>query len=239
MEKLRPNAVNNNVVRPNAVNNNVVRPNAVAQSMPTAPIAPIAPAVPTAPYTANMNVARPNNVVPAQSVAPVQQEKVVTTYPTLPERETVVNNYKETISRPNDYQNSFNKENVINNYSNVVDVTETVNNYVRPPVIQQPVVNNYLEANVVKKQNDCSNLLNRREIIDEIKALNFAIIELGLYLDTHPEDLRAAHMHKDYCKKLRELKDKYQRVYGPLSIYYPCNKWRWVEEPWTWERGNY
>ena len=36
-----------------------------------------------------------------------------------------------------------------------------------------------------------------------------------------------------------ELKDKYQKVYGPLSIYYPCNKWRWLEEPWPWEGGNF
>ena len=39
--------------------------------------------------------------------------------------------------------------------------------------------------------------------------------------------------------KLKDLKDKYQKVYGPLSIYYPCNKWRWLEEPWPWEGGNF
>ena len=33
------------------------------------------------------------------------------------------------------------------------------------------------------------------------------------------------------------LSDKYQRVYGPLSIYCPCNSWRWLENPWPWERS--
>ena len=38
---------------------------------------------------------------------------------------------------------------------------------------------------------------------------------------------------------VEELKEKYQKVYGPLTINYPCNKWRWLEQPWPWERGNY
>ena len=28
------------------------------------------------------------------------------------------------------------------------------------------------------------------------------------------------------------MRDMYQKVYGPLMITYPCNKWRWLEEPW-------
>ena len=79
----------------------------------------------------------------------------------------------------------------------------------------------------------------RREMINEIKSLDFAIIELGLYLDTHPDDRKALFMHNEYTKQVKDLKDKYQKIYGPLTIFYPCNKWRWLEEPWPWERGNY
>ncbi len=81
--------------------------------------------------------------------------------------------------------------------------------------------------------------MRRQEMIDQIKALDFAIIELGLYLDTHPEDQRALCMHREYTKQVKDLKDKYQKMYGPLTIFYPCNKWRWLEEPWPWERGNF
>ena len=79
----------------------------------------------------------------------------------------------------------------------------------------------------------------RREMIQEIRGLEFAIVELGLYLDTHPEDEKALCLHRKYAKKIKDLKDKYQKVYGPLTINFPCNKWRWLEEPWPWERGNY
>ena len=75
------------------------------------------------------------------------------------------------------------------------------------------------------------------QMLKKIKCYNFAIIELGLYLDTHPDDEKALCLHNNYSKILKELKDKYQKVYGPLSIYYPCNKWRWLEEPWPWEGG--
>lgn len=72
----------------------------------------------------------------------------------------------------------------------------------------------------------------RREMIQEIRCLDFAITELALYLDTHSEDEKALCLHRKYCKKLKELKDKYQKVYGPLTINFPCNKWRWIEMPW-------
>jgi len=81
--------------------------------------------------------------------------------------------------------------------------------------------------------------LSREELIQKIKELDFAVIDVGLYLDTHPEDQKAICLHKDYCNKLKKLKDVYQKIYGPLTIYFPCNKWRWIEEPWPWERGNF
>ena len=97
--------------------------------------------------------------------------------------------------------------------------------------------NNNVEG--TRRENDCTRDMRRQEMIDQIKALDFAIIELGLYLDTHPEDQKALCMHREYCKQVKDLKDKYQKMYGPLTIFYPCNKWRWIEEPWPWERGNY
>lgn len=84
----------------------------------------------------------------------------------------------------------------------------------------------------------CTEDTTREDMLHQIKCYNFAIIELALYLDTHPNDERALCLHNNYSKTLKELKDKYQKVYGPLSIYYPCNKWRWLEEPWPWEGGN-
>ena len=83
------------------------------------------------------------------------------------------------------------------------------------------------------------NCCEREEMLQQIRCYDFAINELALYLDTHPDDDKALCLHRKYAKEAKELKDKYQKVYGPLTINYPCNKWRWLEEPWPWERGNF
>lgn len=100
-----------------------------------------------------------------------------------------------------------------------------------------PCENNNVDNNV-NENNNCNDN-TRSEMMQKIKSYNFAIIELALYLDTHPDDEKALCLHNKYCKECKELKDKYQKVYGPLTINYPCNKWRWLEEPWPWERGNF
>ena len=92
--------------------------------------------------------------------------------------------------------------------------------------------------------NTCDNECERKnslrsEMMMQLRAYKFSIIELGLYLDTHPDDEKALCLHKEYCKKAKELSDKYQKMFGPLTIYYPCKKWRWLEEPWPWERGDF
>ena len=80
---------------------------------------------------------------------------------------------------------------------------------------------------------------NREEMMNDIRSYNFAITELGLYLDVHPDDQRAIALHKEYCKCYKDVMEKYQRMYGQLSIVYPGNKSRWLEEPWPWEGGNF
>ena len=75
-------------------------------------------------------------------------------------------------------------------------------------------------------------------MLQKIRCLDFAVVELAEYLDTHNDDKKALKLHKEYSCKIHDLKEKYQKMFGPLSIYFPCNKWRWIEEPWPWERGN-
>ena len=87
---------------------------------------------------------------------------------------------------------------------------------------------------------ECNNEdMKREELAMAIKAYQFAVTDIALYLDTHPDDEKALCLHREYTRKLKDLRDKYQKVYGPLTIEYPCNKWRWLEEPWPWERGNF
>ena len=80
--------------------------------------------------------------------------------------------------------------------------------------------------------NNNANEATMEELKKQLKCYRFAIIELGLYLDTHPDDEKALCLHNEYAKKFKALEEQYQKVYGPLSIMYPCKKWRWLEGPW-------
>lgn len=77
----------------------------------------------------------------------------------------------------------------------------------------------------------------REELLNKIMSCDFSLVELGLFLDTHPNCEKALAMHNEYANKNKKLKDTYQKLYGPLSMDYPCNSWRWGKSPWPWERG--
>lgn len=92
---------------------------------------------------------------------------------------------------------------------------------------------------MLNKMDCCEKMQTREELMEKIRCYKFAIIELALYLDTHPDDQKALCLHNEYANIAKDLTDKYQKVYGPLTINFPCNKWRWLEEPCPWERGNF
>ena len=86
-----------------------------------------------------------------------------------------------------------------------------------------------------KPSNNSTNL-NKESILNEIQSLSFAITELALYLNTHPTDEKALCLHKEYCEKLKDLEEKYQKAFGSLTINFPSDKWNWLNNPWPWER---
>lgn len=98
-----------------------------------------------------------------------------------------------------------------------------------------PVMDNFNMYNNSMCNNICTNMCNKEcptneEMLQEIRCYKFAINDMALYLDTHPDDQKALCLHREYCNKNRYLTDQYQKMYGPLSIEVPCNKWRWLDE---------
>lgn len=85
----------------------------------------------------------------------------------------------------------------------------------------------------------CQNSSNRETLLNRIMSLNFAVNDLTLYLDTHPNDTKALCMHNEYSQEATKLTEEYQRLYGPLTINFTSDTWDWIDEPWPWERGVY
>lgn len=104
----------------------------------------------------------------------------------------------------------------------------------------------YISYSDFQKQNELNNFnqqnqncnQSQSEMLNNLKALKFSINDLGLYLDTHPNDRNALNIFNNYCNKYKNLSKQYQMMYGPLTMMFPCNSWKWIDEPWPWEGGN-
>ena len=73
----------------------------------------------------------------------------------------------------------------------------------------------------------------------ELMALDFAIQELGLYLITHSADQEVLQLYWSYIKLAQEGREKYQKMYGPLSLtdLTPNEGFAWLKDPWPWDVG--
>ncbi len=89
--------------------------------------------------------------------------------------------------------------------------------------------------NCVTSRDNCN--LTQSQLMNQIQSYAFAINDLILYLDTHPNDEKALSLHNDYANEYRKMYEEYERRFGPLSIYCPCNSYRWIASPWPWEGG--
>jgi len=89
-----------------------------------------------------------------------------------------------------------------------------------------------------------SNGYNRNEqaaLFDEIAQLSFALDEIRLFLDTHPDNRDALELYGKYGAKRRESVEKYTKAFGPIDAYNVNteNGWSWIDEPMPWRmEGN-
>ena len=75
--------------------------------------------------------------------------------------------------------------------------------------------------------------------MNQWQQYNFAITDLNLYLDTHPNDMNAVRLFNNYNNILTQITNKYESTYGPLYLDSNSinNNWTWINSPWPWEGG--
>ncbi len=73
----------------------------------------------------------------------------------------------------------------------------------------------------------------------KIYEYDFALNDLSLYLDIHPEDKNLYNLFKKYTEEQRACIDMYEKKYGPLEINdSPYDSYMWEKGPWPFEGGN-
>ena len=79
--------------------------------------------------------------------------------------------------------------------------------------------------------------MNRRQLLWQMTAEQFAAFDTHLYLDTHPDDKTALQMFNNYQQAFMAHKTEYEKLYGPIS---PSSNnsesWAWLNDPWPWEK---
>lgn len=76
------------------------------------------------------------------------------------------------------------------------------------------------------------------ELLEEIQAVDFVLVELTLYLDTHPDDYIAIQQFNHCAKQSKQLKKQFEKQFGPLMQFgnsYSGYPWNWKDAPWPWQ----
>lgn len=76
------------------------------------------------------------------------------------------------------------------------------------------------------------------QLLHQLQTVDFVLVELNLYLDTHPNDTQAIQQYNTYVQKRYQLKQDFESRFGPLThfghSYNQCPD-GWSEGPWPWE----
>ena len=74
-------------------------------------------------------------------------------------------------------------------------------------------------------------------MLNDIRIVDFVLVDLSLYLDTHPFDQEAMEYFNHYNRIKGQMEKEFSQKYFPLNLRLTdCGKeWRWGEAPLPWE----
>ena len=147
----------------------------------------------------------------------------------------------------NDY--GFDYLNYITNISNNMNFMKNsqmdMNKKYKPQVLEP--YQGFIRGNMFGEQYDAYknykpmelNPNNEREaLLYQLLQYKFALTDLNLYLDTHPNDREMLQLYQKYLSMEKQICDKYESMYGPLTLdsnKIESNTWVWKNSPWPWE----
>ena len=78
---------------------------------------------------------------------------------------------------------------------------------------------------------------HEQQMLKDIGIVSFTVVELALYLDTHPHDRTAMEYFNHYNRIKTQMEKEFSRTHFPLTLsMVECGKdWSWGEAPLPWE----
>lgn len=82
-------------------------------------------------------------------------------------------------------------------------------------------------------------LTEKEQAMRKISAVDFAIHDIELFLNSHAENKKAADLLGQYRNWRNELVTEYEQKYGDFVTVVANvkaeNPWSWINGPWPWE----
>lgn len=81
---------------------------------------------------------------------------------------------------------------------------------------------------------------DKNKLLNEIYETSFAVNELTLYLDTHPDDAQALAQFHEVMQRRKAALESFAQNFYPLTVDCVNNQksgWTWGEAPAPWQGG--
>lgn len=80
---------------------------------------------------------------------------------------------------------------------------------------------------------------DREQKLYKVMEIDFALVDLNLYLDMHPNDIEAYRLFQKYVEEEKKAKKEYTENYGPIVVTNAkYNNYEWPKNPWPWDGGD-
>ncbi|WP_274363694.1 spore coat protein CotJB [Paenibacillus thermotolerans] len=76
------------------------------------------------------------------------------------------------------------------------------------------------------------------QMLHELQTIDFVLVELNLYLDTHPNDQAALDQYNQTAMHRAQIAHNFESLYGPLRNFGQSlagSPFSWAEGPWPWQ----
>ena len=78
----------------------------------------------------------------------------------------------------------------------------------------------------------------RNYMLKKLMEARFALLEITLFLDTHPNDCDALAAFREYRKKYLKAYKDFEEKFGALTPFSENpseTSWQWINDPWPWQ----
>lgn len=77
----------------------------------------------------------------------------------------------------------------------------------------------------------------KKNLLEILRAIDFAIYDTVLYLDAYPHCREALEYYHRLIQDREVVVCEYRKKYGPLTSNDNISQtaWQWIDDPWPWE----